>query len=86
MANQSGWTEDILSLVGSGMHREMRKAMKEAAAQGGWRGRRTSKGHIFLVHESGASTTIAGTPSDGRTIKNTLADLKRASRGALSGV
>lgn len=79
MATQA-WTDDIVSLATSGMHREMRKALKEASKMGGWRGRRTSGGHIFLIHESGASTTIAGTPSDGRTIKNTLADLRRATR------
>lgn len=79
MASQS-WTDNIASLATSGMHREMRKALKEAEKMGGWRGRRTASGHIFLMHESGASTTIAGTPSDGRTIKNTLADLRRATR------
>lgn len=44
----------------------------------GWEAELTSR-HIRLVHpETGATVIAAKTPSDCRTIKNTLADCKRA--------
>lgn len=81
---QTKWTEAISTLGTSGMSREVRKLLKEIERQGDWRGRRTAKGHVFLVHKSGYTTTIASTPSDTRTLLNSIADVKRAN--ALTGV
>jgi predicted RNA binding protein YcfA (HicA-like mRNA interferase family) len=73
---QTSWTDDLRSL-GSGTHRSVRDLLKELDANGGWRGRRTGKGHILLMHADGRSTTLPSTPSDKRTLLNCVADINR---------
>lgn len=57
------------------------KAVRELLRQlPGWKAEPASK-HLRLVHQTtGAVVIAAKTPSDYRTIKNTLADCKRAER------
>lgn len=61
------------------MNKEVKALLKDLDAAG-WPTKRTSKGHHMVFHpETGRKvTTLAGTPSDPRSLKNSLADLKRA--------
>lgn len=79
MAKQTSWTDDLRSL-GAGTHRSVRTLLKELDDSGGWRGRRTGKGHIMLMHQDGRSTTLPATPSDKRTLLNCISDCNRGSR------
>lgn len=52
----------------------------------GWRYvRHTGSGHIMLRHRSGATATIAATPSGGRSDANEWALLKRLARKRYEG-
>ena len=59
------------------MHKELRKMVNEAEAQG-FETRRTSKGHIQVSKDGRIVSVFAGTPSDQRSWRNSLAALKRA--------
>lgn len=55
----------------------VKKLIKLAEKQG-WRVRVTKRGHVLFYPPKGTGSACAsGTPSDHRTIKNTVADLKR---------
>lgn len=57
--------------------KDIRKLLKSLEAQG-WRVERTKKGHYVAYAPDGVGrVTIPGTPSDHRSMKNTLADLRR---------
>jgi predicted RNA binding protein YcfA (HicA-like mRNA interferase family) len=71
---QSKWTADLTSL-GSGTHKMVRSLLKELEQDGHWRGRRTGKGHIMLMHSDGRSTTLPSTPSDARNLRNCISDM-----------
>ena len=59
------------------MNKDMKKIIAQVEAQGG-SVRITSKGHILFRDRDGrAVATAAGTPSDPRSWKNTLAALRR---------
>ncbi|AZV39934.1 hypothetical protein [Komagataeibacter xylinus] len=58
-------------------HKSARELIARARASG-WRYSLTSKGHIRLMHDRAAQFVIAaGTPSDYRSWKNTLARMNR---------
>lgn len=60
------------------MHKELKALIKKAEEQG-FTHRETSKGHIMIKDAEGKPvTTFSGTPSDGRSWKNSMARLKRA--------
>ncbi len=60
------------------LHKEVRELLKQAEAQG-FTWRETSKGHAFVTAPDGSPvTTISGTPSDGRSLPNAIAQLKRS--------
>lgn len=74
----SQWTTDLPSLVTSGMSKEVKQMFRSVDnSRGLLTGKRTAKGHIMIMHKDGGMCTVAGTPSDGRTLKNSLADLRR---------
>ncbi len=60
---------------------DLKKLMREKAAQG-WEIQTTRGGHFRLRHASGGCVTFPSTPSDHRSFKNTLADVKRIERAA----
>ncbi|MBF6422380.1 hypothetical protein IU436_27465 [Nocardia farcinica] len=57
--------------------KDTKKLIKALEAQG-FEVRSTTKGHIRVSKNGQAVTTFSGTPSDGRSFKNALAQLKRA--------
>jgi len=60
------------------MNKDLRKLLDAVEAQG-FTVTRTRKGHYLVRNAEGAAvTTIAGTASDHRSIKNSLSPLKRA--------
>lgn len=65
-----------------GMCREARDLVRELVREGGWEMRR-GKRHLMVRLAGGGITTIPGSPSDWRSLKNTRADLDRIRRLAL---
>ena len=64
------------------MQKQTRQLLKQLE---GWEATLTRR-HIRLVHkQTGAVVIAAGTPSDHRAFKNTLAACKRATREAQHG-
>jgi hypothetical protein len=59
------------------MHKELRKLQKELEAQG-FETRVSSKGHLLVSMNGKRVAVFAGTPSDIRSLRNGLADVKRA--------
>ncbi|CAL9676907.1 MULTISPECIES: hypothetical protein [Streptomyces] len=59
------------------MAKEERDLAKRAEEQG-FEVRRTSKGHYMVTKDGERITTISGTSSDPRALKNAKAQLKRA--------
>ncbi|WP_405461578.1 hypothetical protein OG786_29235 [Streptomyces sp. NBC_00101] len=59
------------------MNKDVRDLIKKAEAQG-FEVSRTKKGHFMVWKGSVLVTTIAGTASDYRSLKNSTAHLKRA--------
>lgn len=59
------------------MDKDSRKLLAAAEEQG-FTVRITSKGHAFISLNGQPITTIGGTPSDRRSVTNSLAALKRA--------
>lgn len=59
------------------MHKELRKIQKELEAQG-FTTQVTKKGHLRVFKNGEWVATFAGTPSDVRSLRNSLADVKRA--------
>lgn len=69
------WTS---ALRGLAQNKEVRQLLAEVEKAGGWVGRRTAKLHILLRHEeSGGTVTVAGTPSGGRSLDNSRAEIRR---------
>ncbi|UXO93790.1 hypothetical protein Pan1_75 [Pseudanabaena phage Pan1] len=64
----------------------MQKGARELLKQlPGWEATLTRR-HIRLVHkETGAVVITSSTPSDHRTLKNTLAQCRRAVKGSTNG-
>lgn len=60
----------------NGLHSEMRQLRKQAAALG-WSASRTNGGHLRWRHETGGLVFSPSTPGDVRSIRNTLATIKR---------
>ncbi|MBF0888090.1 type II toxin-antitoxin system HicA family toxin [Gluconobacter cadivus] len=60
----------------NGLHSEMRQLRKQAAALG-WSASRTNGGHLRWRHETGSLVFSPSTPGDVRSIRNTLATIKR---------
>ncbi|QPE04143.1 hypothetical protein IT882_13175 [Microbacterium schleiferi] len=59
------------------MHKELKKIAKALEAQG-FDLEVTSRGHLIVSRDGQKITTFAGTPSDGRSWKNSLAYARRA--------
>ncbi len=60
------------------MQKEIREIVEEAQRQG-WRVRPLKSGHVLLLAPDGKSTaTLPGTPSDWRSLKNAIAEMRRA--------
>ena len=59
------------------MNKDLKKILK-AARSAGFETRTTKKGHIVVTKDGLRVTTFAGTASDHRSIRNGLADLRRA--------
>jgi hypothetical protein len=60
------------------MNKDLQALIKKAEAQG-FTYRVTGKGHVMFKDADGKPvSTFSGTPSDGRSWKNSLARLKRA--------
>lgn len=74
----SALVDDVRSLATSGTSKEVRKILKELYKLGGWSGRRTSSGHLFLIYKNGKSTTISSTPSDHRFIHKVMIPIRKA--------
>jgi len=60
----------------NGLHSDMRQLRKQAAALG-WSASRTNGGHLRWRHETGGLVFSPSTPGDVRSIRNTLATIKR---------
>jgi len=60
----------------NGLHSDMRQLRKQAAALG-WTASRTNGGHLRWRHETGSLVFSASTPGDVRSIRNTLAQIRR---------
>ncbi|KXV45941.1 hypothetical protein AD945_17490 [Gluconobacter albidus] len=60
----------------NGLHSDMRQLRRQAAAMG-WSASRTNGGHLRWTHETGGQVFSPSTPSDVRSIRNTLAQIKR---------
>lgn len=60
----------------NGLHSDMRQLRKQAAALG-WSASRTNGGHLCWRHETGGLVFSPSTPGDVRSIRNTLATIKR---------
>ncbi len=60
----------------NGLHSDMRQLRRQAAALG-WSASRTNGGHLRWTHETGGLVFSPSTPSDVRSIRNTLAQIKR---------
>lgn len=59
------------------MKREVRELVREAKRQG-WRVEQLKSGHIRLYAPDGKHIVhVSGTPSDRRTLANTIADMRR---------
>ncbi len=58
------------------MHKELKKLVKELEAQG-FDTETTSRGHVIVRKDGRRITTFAGSPSDGRSWKNSLAYCRR---------
>lgn len=61
----------------NGLHSDMRQLRKQAAALG-WSAGRSNGGHLRWTHESGGIVFSSSTPGDVRSIRNTLAQIKRS--------
>ncbi len=59
------------------MDKDLRKLQKALDAQG-FEYRATRKGHYLVKRNGKVVTTLTGTPSDHRSRKNELAELRRA--------
>lgn len=59
------------------MARDLNKILKELETQG-FTHRRTKKGHRVVTKDARIVAVFACTPSDPRSVKNSLADCKRA--------
>ena len=59
------------------MHKELKKLARELEAQG-FDVEPTRKGHLTVRKRGLRVTTFSGTPGDGRSWKNSLAQCKRA--------
>lgn len=59
------------------MDKTLKKLVKELEAQG-FTVRTTKRQHLMVSRNGRPITTLAGTPSDWRSLKNGLAALKRA--------
>lgn len=67
--------------TGAGRNEELHKdlkAIKKQAEDQGFTTRVTSKGHLRVFKDGVPVTTFSGTPSDGRSWKNSMAAMKRA--------
>ena len=60
----------------NGLHSDMRQLRKKAAALG-WSAARTNGGHLRWTHKTGGIVFSPSTPSDVRSMRNTLARIKR---------
>ena len=62
---------------GATMNKEIRAIIEEAERQG-WRSRPMANGHTRLYGPDGRTQiTLPGTPSDYRSLKNAIADMRR---------
>lgn len=59
------------------MHKDTKKLIKKIEEQG-FTTSVTTKGHVRVFRDRRQVTTFSGTASDHRSIRNSLADLKRA--------
>jgi len=59
------------------MDKDLRKIVKALQAQG-FNVETTTKGHLAVYRDGALIATFSGTASDWRSIRNTLAPLKRA--------
>lgn len=59
------------------MDKDLRKVVKALEDQG-FETAMTSKGHVIVLLDGRRVATFSGTPSDGRSWKNALADARRA--------
>lgn len=59
------------------MHKDLKKIAKALEAQG-FDVAITSKGHLLAIRDGRVVATFSGTPSDGRSWKNSLGHAKRA--------
>lgn len=56
------------------------------AVAAGWTIRRTRRGHLLWTAPDGTRVVTAGTPSDWRSLRNDLAQLRRAGLTVRDGV
>lgn len=75
VAKPRAWTPELRQL---GTRKEVRQLLEEVQDLGGWEGCYGGQGHILLRHKSGYRVTLSATPADGRSLKNTRAEIKRA--------
>lgn len=59
------------------MSKEVRDLIRRAEEQG-FQVKRTRRGHYMIKKDGKPVTTVSGTPSDRDSLKNCLAQLKRA--------
>ncbi len=59
------------------MHKELKRLVKALEAQG-FTCEVTRNGHVIVRQNGQRVTTFAGTPSDGRSWKNSMSHVKRA--------
>lgn len=72
-------SNDSLAAVKSIKDKEMRKILVTLVGEHGHRAVRTTSGHVRVLHADGAGQVLlSGTPSDYRSHKNALAQLRRA--------
>lgn len=62
------------------LHRDLQDLALEAQAKHGALAKKTSKGHLLLKFPNGQTVLLSGTPSDHRTVKNSRAQIRRATQ------
>jgi predicted RNA binding protein YcfA (HicA-like mRNA interferase family) len=75
------WTNNLVGLVPRKRCKEVGDLLRDCQDRGGWIGRRTASSHVMLRHVSGKYVTVATTPSDWHSTRNTRAAIRRAEAG-----
>ncbi len=59
------------------MKKEVKQLLRDLE-RAGWKSRKTGSGHNLVKSPEGKVVVVCDSPSDSRSLKNSMADLKRA--------